>query len=220
MNNERDERESLKKASSLDGDSLSFPTGKDIKGNKKSKDKQSHRALKSGRRSIWRSILADLLILLVLAGLGLGVWFGYNALKDIYAPVWEERNVELCIKMVDIDYDRADELWEGLDNHPLWYTDAADGICLGSVTEVRLEPSTTSTGKAVMTLYLTVSVTAQYRNSDGYYVGDVRLLAGEGGIYRTNGLVAEGTIISLTDPQISPETQAPETDTQAEEVSQ
>ena len=61
---------------------------------------------------------------------------------------------------------------------------------------------------------MTVSVTAQYRNGEGYFVEDVRLLAGERAIYRANGLVAEGTMISLTDPQVAVETAAPEADTE------
>ncbi len=206
------EREGLQKASSLDGDALGAPLSRHTENRRKSKDKQEDRVLTGKGRSVWWGILADVMILLVLAGVGIGVWFGYNAIKEIYAPMWEDREVELCVKITDIDYVRADELLPGLSDHPLWYGDASDSVKLGTVTDVRAVPSTTAEGKEVMTLYLTVSVTAEYRNGDGYFVDDVRLLAGESSIYRANGLVSEGMIVSLTDPEVPVDTQAPDTE--------
>lgn len=210
------EKEGLQKASSLEGDALGTPLSRRTESRKRSKDKQEDRAPGGKGRSVWLGIFADVLILLVLAGVGIGIWFGYHAIRDIYAPVWEDREIELCVKITDIDYVRADELLPGLSEHPLWYGDTADSVELGNVTDVRAVPSTTAEGKEVMTLYLTVSVTAEYRNSDGYFVGDVRLLAGESSIYRANGLVSEGMILSLTDPEVPVDTQAPESEEVAE----
>ena len=50
-----------------------------------------------------------------------------------------------------------------------------------------------------MALYLTVTAEAKYREGQGYYVGSTRLLAGENGVFRTEGLITEGVIVSLQD---------------------
>ena len=60
-------------------------------------------------------------------------------------------------------------------------------------------PYTDENGKGKVALYLTVSTEANYREGKGYYVGSTGLLAGESAIFRTEGMVTEGLIVSLTD---------------------
>ena len=206
INDERDVR--LTKASSLENDALSEISSKS---DKKTGVRHNADGRSNQKRAFRRGVVADLILLLVLVGLGMGAWLGYHAVRDMYAPVWEERSIELCVRITDIDYERADQLLSGLTDHSLWHTDAVDGTEIGRVTDVRAVPSTVN-GREIMTLYLTVEVTAQYRNSQGYFVGDVRLLAGATDLYRANGLVAEGTVVSLNDPMV--ETEAQETEAQ------
>ncbi len=205
MNDDKDIR--LQKASSLEGDALSQVT---LAGDEKRSGARRSGTGKDRKRSFRRGVVADLILLALLIGLGFCAWLGYRTVRELYVPQWEDRSIELCIRITDIDYDRADSLLSGLTDHPLWYTDAVDGTELGLVTDVRAEPSTVE-GRQIMTLYLTVDVTAQYRNSEGYFVGDVRLLAGDTGLYRANGLVAEGTVVTLTDPLVEIETEEIET---------
>ena len=205
VNDERDQ--GLHKASSLEGDRLTTPSRMGVKNSKRQRDRQGERTLSGKQRTWWKGILMDVIILLVLVGLGTGIFFAYQAIRDIYAPVWDERDIEFVVKIANIDYERADEILPTLADHDLWHTDAADGQRLGTVTDVIMEAFNTGEGKATMTLYLTVSTTAQYHKADGYFVGDIRLLAGETVVYRANGLVSEGMIISITDSTQDAETQ-------------
>lgn len=205
VNDERDQ--GLRKVSSLEGDRLTTPLRTGVKNSKRQRDRQGERTLSGKQKALWKGILLDVIILLVLVGLGTGIFFTYQAIREIYAPVWDERDIEFVVKIANIDYKRADEILPTLADHGLWYTDAADGQRLGTVTDVIMEAFNTGDGQGSMTLYLTVSTTAQYHKADGYFVGDIRLLAGEKMVYRANGLVAEGMIISITDPTVDTETQ-------------
>ncbi|MBQ9780446.1 MAG: hypothetical protein IJW00_11135 [Clostridia bacterium] len=189
-----------KKASSLSGDTLtplSRTSGKAGKRGKKEKSKD--RIFKGNRRTGIRGVVVDLVILLLLAGVGVGLWFGYTAVKDLYAPVWQSRNVEFCVEIKNIDYDRADQLLPALSGHDLWSSADVSGDRLGIVTDVRAVPVITEDGRETMTLYLTVRTEARYRKGEGYYADSTRLLAGESSIFRAEGLIAEGTVVSLKD---------------------
>lgn len=197
---EREER--IQKVSSLDGDGLTTPSRVSAHTGKRQRD----RATSQNSAKFWRSVLVDVIILLVLVGIGVGGWLGYLALRDIYAPVYDQKEVSYVLKLVDIDYDRADELLPALPEGDVYYSAKADGVCIGQVSDVIAVPSVTGDGKETMTLYLTVSVTATYHPKDGYYVEDICLLAGEVAVYRTKGLVAEGMILSITDPTTETQT--------------
>ena len=70
---------------------------------------------------------------------------------------------------------------------------------LGQISQLDSVPYTNEDGEGVLALYLTVTAEAKYREGQGYYVGSTRLLAGENGVFRTEGLITEGAIVSLQD---------------------
>lgn len=184
-----------RKASSLPSDSL--PKMARLSGTqaKKSKERPSGR---NGKRGLfWRGLAVDAVLLLLLIGVGVGVWMGYRAVKAAYEPVWEQRRVEYTVEIRNIDYVRADQLLPALSDHGLWRGSDADGDYLGQVSDVRAVPSVTEDGRETMTLYLTISAEAKYLPGKGYYMGDTRLLAGLNGMFRAEGLLAEGTIVSM-----------------------
>lgn len=185
------------KASSLSGDTLT-PLSRTA-GNVSKRGKEKDRTLPSGKKFSRRGFLVDLLVLLVLAGVIVGAWFGYGALQKLYTPVWETRQVEFCVEIGNIDYDRADQLLPTLTDRQLWSSDHVEGECLGIVSDVRAVPSVTEDNREIMTLYLTVTTQAKYRKGEGYFVGDTRLLAGETGIFRAESLSAEGMVVSVQD---------------------
>ncbi len=194
MNHEKREP-AERKASSLPSDTL--PRMARLSGSQgnKSRDKMSG---KYGKRGLfWRGVVVDAILLLLLIGVGVGVWMGYRAIKAAYEPVWEQRRVEYSVEIRNIDYDRADQLLPALADHGLWRGSDADGDYLGMVSDVRAVPSVTEEGRETMTLYLTVSAEAKYLRDKGYYMGDTRLLAGINEMFRAEGLLAEGTIVSM-----------------------
>jgi len=156
---------------------------------------------RSGRRAL--PIVVDALIVLVLIGIGVGAWFGYTAIKEAYAPTWEERPITYYVEMEGID---PGIVKYGQDGRPtfvhnsIWNSgsDAAD--LLGTVTDVQTVLVAREDGQNSLTLYLTVEANALYREGKGYRLGQTRILAGLKSEYRLAGLTAEGWIISLDDP--------------------
>lgn len=200
MNRDDKERElNGYKASSLSDDTLQ-PIARTASGTKKrGRDKKNEVNLSARRKAARGGFVVDLVLLLLVALLSVGGWFGYRALKVLYTPVWDTRQVEFCVEIRNIDYDSADELLPTLEDHGLWYSDTAEGDYLGIVSDVRAVPTITEDGKETMTLYLTVRTQAKYSREQGYFVGSTRILAGETGIYRAEGMIAEGIVVSLDD---------------------
>ena len=195
----RDERElSERKASSLSGDTLK-PLSHTVSGaGKQTKDKKEKR-LSGKPRFSWRGLLVDLLLLAILCGLGGGIWFGYRSVKNIYAPEWEIRPISFVIEITDLELEQANDMLKTLPGCRVWYSADANGDLLGKINELEPVPYTDENGKGKVALYLTVSTEANYREGKGYYVGSTGLLAGESAIFRTEGMVTEGLIVSLTD---------------------
>jgi len=194
-----DERElSERKASSLSGDTLTS-LSRTSKGSGKSGKDKKEKFLPGKRRFSLRGLLVDLALLLVLCGLGVGIWFGYRAVKNIYAPEWETRQISFVVEITDLGLEETNALRNTLSGCPLWYTSAADGDMLGKISQLDSVPYTNEEGEGVLALYLTVNAEAKYREGQGYYVGSTRLLAGENGVFRTEGLITEGAIVSLQD---------------------
>lgn len=152
------------------------------------------------KNNVWRRWIVDIVLLLAIAGLIVGAVFGYRALKRVYAPQWEERNVEFCIRIRGVDvgsiYDEnGHSLFEGC---TVWHTDRLDGESLGQVVEVEAPPEESG---HTATLYLTVRGTALYREGEGYYVGETRLLAGVESSFRVQGMTSVGDVIFLREVQ-------------------
>ncbi len=155
-------------------------------------------------RRLWVSILVDIILLLLLAGLLVGGWFGYRALREWYAPTWETRDVVYCVEMQGIDPDLVKYGQDGrptLTNNAIWSSDRTDADHLGTVTDVRTVLVAWEDGRNTLTLYLTVEATAYYREGKGYRMGETMLLAGSEGTYRVEGMIADGRIISMHEVQ-------------------
>lgn len=149
---------------------------------------------------MWVSLLVDIVLLAVIAGLITGFVIGYRALRELYAPTWEMRDVVFCVKMDNISpdmvkYDR-DKGRYVIVNNPIWSSELTDADCLGTVKDVRTVLVSTGSANTV-SLYLKVEARAYYREGKGYRMGETMLLAGATGIYRLEGLTSEGTIISM-----------------------
>ncbi len=146
------------------------------------------------------AILVDILLLLLLAGLIAGGWFAYRAIREVYAPTWETREVVFCVEMTGID---PDMVKYGQDGRPtmvgkdIWSSDRTDADRLGTVTDVRTVLVAAADGRNTLTLYLTVHADAHYREGKGYRMGVTMLLAGTEGTYRVTGMSAPGTMISM-----------------------
>ena len=155
-----------------------------------------------GRRNgrFWLSLLVDLILLAVLAGVVVGCVFGYRALRDLYAPEWETREVVFCVKMENIPPDMVkfdqEKVKYAIVDNPIWSSEKTDADQLGTVVDVRTVLVTTGDVNTV-TLYLEVEATAYYREGKGYRMGETMLLAGTEGTYRLEGLTAYGTMISM-----------------------
>lgn len=161
---------------------------------------RSHAALGRQGNRLWVSLLVDLFLLAIVAGLVVGFIFGYRALRELYAPTWETRDVVFCVKMDHIPpdmvkYDQAKGQYT-IVNNAIWSSEQTDADQLGTVTDVRTVLVSTEEVNTV-TLYVKVEAKAYYREGKGYRMGETLLLAGSSGIYRMEGLSAEGTIISM-----------------------
>lgn len=156
----------------------------------------------AGRRGsrVWVSVLVDVILLVVLAGLVTGAVFGFLALKELYAPTWETRTVvytvEICgVAPGDVKYNSDGRfLYVG---QPVWSSVYTDADYLGIVTEAGSTRVTDETGKNTLTLLLTVEAEASYREGKGYRMGETMLLAGLTEEFRFAGMTAQGTVISL-----------------------
>ena len=160
-------------------------------------------------KNLWVSLGVDILLLALVIGLGFAVIHGYRALRDIYAPEWEVREVVFRVKMENIPPDmvRYDETKGTLaiEGRPMWSSDQTDADMLGTVESVRTATVTAEGGDTVLTMYLDVRANAYYRKGKGYRMGETMLLAGSTGTYRLAGMSAEGMIISVSEAAEAPE---------------
>jgi hypothetical protein len=178
---------------------------------------------KSGRPNAW---LGDVIILLIIAALGVSMWFGYRYLKQKYAPLWERRTVTYCILVEGLDpalipYGSDGQM--ALCGQAVYASDREDADNLGTVVSAETVLVTREGQGDSVDLYLYVEAETQYQAGDGYWAGDTRLLAGSQSTYRFFGLIAQGQIIFLEEKPVetASDTSAdtdmdPETDTAAE----
>lgn len=169
------------------------PEGKESKGSGKV-------GLKRPGNRGWVTLVVDLILLAVVIGLVIGGIFAYRAIREMYAPTWETREVVFCVEITGIDPAMVKYGQDGrptMTGHPLWSSDRTDADCLGTVTDVRTVLVSGEDGANTLTLYLTVEASAHYREGKGYRMGVTTLLAGMEGSFRAEGMVAEGTVISM-----------------------
>ncbi len=146
------------------------------------------------------TLLVDLILLVFIALLVVGGIFAYREIRELYAPTWETRDVVFRVEMTGVDPAMIKYGQDGrptMVGHPLWSSDLIDADCLGTVTDVRTVLVSGEDGNNTLTLYLTVEASAHYREGKGYRMGATALLAGTEGTFLAEGLIAEGTVISM-----------------------
>ncbi len=171
------------------GDGNSSDTGRNAKSGKAMLEKRG--------KHWWSALLVDLILLVLLVGLVVGGVFGYRALRDLYAPRWETREVVFRIVIEDVDPDMLKYGQGGrpaMINNPIWSSDKTDADQLGIVTDAVL---VTVDGINTFALHLTVEAEAYYREGKGYRMGETMLLAGTEGFFRMESMTAQGTIVSM-----------------------
>ena len=89
-----------------------------------------------GRRGSrgWVTLAVDIILLLVIAGLVVGAVFAYRAIRELYAPTWETREVVFEVEMTGIDLDLVKYGQDGrptMTGHPLWSSDRSDADFFG-----------------------------------------------------------------------------------------
>ena len=153
-----------------------------------------------GRSNKWIALVGDIMLLAIVICLVVSGVFAYLAIRDLYAPVWETREVVFCVKMENIPPDMVkfdqEKVKYAIVDNPIWSSEKTDADQLGTVVDVRTVLVTTGDVNTV-TLYLEVEATAYYREGKGYRMGETMLLAGTEGTYRLEGLTAYGTMISM-----------------------
>jgi hypothetical protein len=142
----------------------------------------------------------DLILLAVIVLLIVGGVFAYREIRELYAPTWETREVVFRVEMTGIDPAMIKYGQDGrptMVGHPLWSSDRTDADCLGTVTAVQTVLVSGEDGNNTLNLCLTVEASAHYREGKGYRMGATMLLAGTRGTFLTEGMLAEGTVISM-----------------------
>ena len=195
------------KASSLD-----MPEIVDVPKEQKQKRKRDGKArtFSKGSRSKL-PLIADILLIVLIVGIIVGAIFGLRALKRAFTPTAETREITFRVALAEMPYDMIPSNSDGscsLVNNYIWYTDLDDGDKLGTVTAMDFEyvkkdeSDKSKTDVDTVRVYLTVTASATYRDSTytdgaGYYMGDTRVAGGLKGVFRMNGLVSEGEIVSV-----------------------
>jgi hypothetical protein len=190
-------RAPLKGIEPLTGGSAPAETPKNAKGGGK---------VASGRRGSrrWAAVLVDVILLLVLAGLITGAWFGFTVLRELYAPTWETRTVVYTVELQGVSPGDVQYSSDGRFVYigaPVWSSVHTDADFLGTVTDVTSTRVTDEAGASTLTLVMTVEADAFYREGKGYRMGETMLLAGLTGEFRFKGMTAQGTVISLKEKQ-------------------
>lgn len=152
----------------------------------------------SGRRggAIW----ADIVLLVVLIAVVIGGVLGYRAVKNAYAPAWEERKVVFVVEFACIDAEIIPDFWHA--DAPLYTSDKADALPIGylmsspDVIPLPTDPEE-SDGRICKTVRLTLHSTVSYREGQGYYCGETPILAGLSGELRIDGISGTGMITAV-----------------------
>ncbi len=143
-------------------------------------------------------LAVDIILILVFVGLAVGGFFGYRALKKIYAPQWETREVTVILELTDVDPAIVPRINSRI------YLDLTDGqTVLGTCVTGQpgiMPPDENGVASTNKYYRLVLKTTARYRAGAGYFVDDYPLLAGIGGTYRFSGGIAKGTILAVYEP--------------------
>jgi hypothetical protein len=187
------------KASSLTDSTQTTPTPGAPSAAEARKD-MSSTALHRRDKRFFRTMLVDLITILLIVAAGFGAVCGYRWLQGMYAPEWDTRDVVYVVRFEGLPADMIplnDSGKPALVGKPIYSSVTTDADLLGTVTDAVAVSVSHEDGSTSMTLQLTVQANARYREGKGYWMGNTRLLAGDSGTYRLESMSAEGLIISL-----------------------
>lgn len=160
----------------------------------------SSTSLRRRDKRFLRTLLVDLITILLIVAAGFGAVYGYRWLQGMYAPEWDTRDVVYVVRFEGLSADMIplnDSGKPALVGKPIYSSITTDADLLGTVTDALAVPVSHEDGSTSVTLQLTVQASARYREGKGYWMGNTRLLAGDSGTYRLESMSAEGLIISL-----------------------
>ena len=150
----------------------------------------------SGRRggAVW----VDLILLVVLVAVVVGGVLGYRAVKNAYAPAWEEKEIVFVVELSAIDEAILPDYWHA--EAPLYTSNATDAAPLGYLMdrpEILPTSATAEDGRVCKTVRLALHNKVSYREGQGYFCGNTRILAGLSGDLRIDGISGVGMITAV-----------------------
>ncbi len=149
-------------------------------------------------------VWVDLVLWCVIIGLCVGGYFGYAALKKVYAPAWEEKSFVYVVEMPAVDIRFIPQIGENWGT-AVYISDDPDAKPIGElkVAPEILPPEDPALRNTHRKIRLTIvagmskDFKAEYREDMGFSANGVSIYAGMSGTFRISGLTAKGTILSL-----------------------
>lgn len=189
------------KASSLDAPQT-VDAAKESRAKRKREGRKS--GFSKGQRS-HLSLIADIALIVCIVGIVVGAFFGIRALKKMFAPSAVTKDITFRIALPEVLPESVPYNKDGscaIIDKPVWFTDLAEGDKIGTVKSVDFKLNINEGGRDTVNVYVTVTAKAVYRDSTysggaGYYMGSTRIVGGLAGVFRMNGLVAEGEIVNV-----------------------
>ncbi len=142
-------------------------------------------------------IIADILLVFLLILLVGGGIFGYRALKNAYAPQWETREVIFLVEIPHMDDAIVPDSWNQGAN--AYLSDRADALPVATLYDVPyiLSSKTQSEEAPYKTVRIALKASARYRETMGYYCGELHLLAGTSLTLRVDKISASGVVVAV-----------------------
>ncbi|MBE6693857.1 MAG: hypothetical protein E7589_03745 [Ruminococcaceae bacterium] len=189
------------KASSLDAPQ----TVDTAKASRAKKKREGRRSGFSKGQKPYLSLIADIALIVCIVGIIVGAYFGIRTLQRMFAPAAEAKEITFRIALPEVLPESVPYNKDGscaIIDKPVWFTDLAEGDKIGTVKSVDFKLNINEGGRDTVNVYVTVTAKAVYRDSTypggaGYYMGGTRIVGGLSGVFRMNGLVAEGEIVNV-----------------------
>jgi hypothetical protein len=175
-------------------------SGKETRGNRGGRGKEKIGLSRTGKR-LWLSLLVDVVVLLVLVGLILGGWYGFRAIRELYAPAWEVRSVVFGLEIKGVPTDMLEYYQNEINGTAVRSSDRTDADVIGTVIEVQSVLVTQEDGRETLNIRLILEAEAQYREGEGYRMGETMLLAGLEQDFRLKGQAVHGEIVFMKEKE-------------------
>ncbi len=145
-------------------------------------------------------IVVDMLLVVLFCGAIVGGFFGYRAFRNAYAPKEEMRETVLLVELSCLDVEAVPDYWNA--DAPMYVSDevGAEPIAyLSDVPYIKTLPPDPEHPDAPLqkTVHLLLHTTAEYREGEGYFVGDTALYAGMVYDVRVDGVSTSAMILSV-----------------------